>query len=172
LTGENQGYQLCMEVEGIDVLLTGHQHRLIETREINGVAVIQPGTQGTSVGHVEVRVSNDSGSWKVIGKKSSLLSALGYAPDQHILDLIAPYEERVQEWLDQPIGVIEGNMEITDPMETRLRGTPLIEFINKVQMEAAGTEISSTALFDNRSKGFFSVLRCVILYRITFIRIR
>jgi 2',3'-cyclic-nucleotide 2'-phosphodiesterase / 3'-nucleotidase len=156
LSGENQGYQLCMEVEGIDVLLTGHQHRLIENREINGVMVIQPGTQGTSVGHVEVTVRNNNGSWEVVSKKSSLLSAKGYVPDQVVLDLIAPYEEKAQVWLDQPIGVIEGNMEITDPMETRLRDTPLIEFINKVQMDAADTEISSTALFDNRSKGFSS----------------
>lgn len=30
LTGENQGYRMCSEIEGIDVLLTGHQHRSIE----------------------------------------------------------------------------------------------------------------------------------------------
>ncbi|MFE1242630.1 bifunctional metallophosphatase/5'-nucleotidase [Fictibacillus sp. NPDC058756] len=158
LTGENQGYQLCMEVEGIDVLLTGHQHRLIENKEINGVTVIQPGTQGTSVGHVEVTVRNNNGSWEVVSKKSNLLSAKGYDPDQTVLNLITPYEEKAQEWLDQPIGVIEGDMEITDPMETRLKDTPLIEFINKVQLDAAGTEISSTALFDNRSKGFSSLV--------------
>jgi 2',3'-cyclic-nucleotide 2'-phosphodiesterase / 3'-nucleotidase len=156
LTGENQGYQLCVEVEGIDVLLTGHQHRLIENSEINGVTVIQPGTQGTSLGHVELTVRNESGSWEMISKKSSLLSTKRYDPDQQVLDLIAPYEKKAQEWLDQPIGIIEGDMEITDPMETRLRDTALIEFINKVQMDAAGAEISCTALFDNRSKGFSS----------------
>jgi 2',3'-cyclic-nucleotide 2'-phosphodiesterase/3'-nucleotidase len=154
LTGENQGYQLCMEVEGIDVLLTGHQHRLIENCEINGVTVIQPGTQGTAVGHVEVTVKKENDLWKVTQKNSRLLSTKGYEPDEKVINLITPYEEKTQEWLDQPIGFIEGNMEITNPMETRLRDNPLIEFINKVQMDAAGVDISSTALFDNRSKGF------------------
>ncbi|MDR7073931.1 bifunctional metallophosphatase/5'-nucleotidase [Fictibacillus barbaricus] len=156
LTGENQGYQLCMEVEGIDVLLTGHQHRLIEGLEVNGVAVVQPGTQGTAVGHVEVKIKSENSTWKVFEKKSKLLSTKGYEPDKKIMDLIAPYEEKTQTWLDQPIGFIEGNMEITNPMETRLKDSALIEFINKVQMDAAGADISSTALFDNRSKGFGS----------------
>jgi 2',3'-cyclic-nucleotide 2'-phosphodiesterase/3'-nucleotidase len=153
-TGENQGYQLCMEVEGVDVLLTGHQHRLIEDTEINGVTVIQPGAQGTAVGHVEITIRNILGKWEVIDKKSKLLSTQGFDSDKQVLNLIKPYEDEAQEWLDQPIGVIEGNMEIADPMEIRLRDNPMIEFINKVQMDAAGVDISSTALFDNRSKGF------------------
>ncbi len=47
LTGENQGYRLCLEVEGIDILLTGHQHRTISGTQINGVTVVQPGSLGT-----------------------------------------------------------------------------------------------------------------------------
>lgn len=58
--------------------------------------------------------------------------------------------------LDQPIGQVQGNMQIKDPMQTRLHDHPFIEFINKVQMDAAGADISSTALFDDRSKGFSS----------------
>ncbi|MBY6037440.1 bifunctional metallophosphatase/5'-nucleotidase [Fictibacillus nanhaiensis] len=156
LTEENQGYRLCMEVEGIDVLLTGHQHRLIEDKEINGVALIQPGTQGNAVGHVEITVRNRKDRWEITHKKSANLSTKGYDAHEHVLRLISPYEERAQKWLDQPIGVIEGDMEITNSMETRLRDNPLIEFINKVQMDAAGVDISSTALFDNKSKGFSS----------------
>lgn len=32
---------MCTEVEGIDVLITGHQHRSI-AGELNGVTIIQP----------------------------------------------------------------------------------------------------------------------------------
>jgi 2',3'-cyclic-nucleotide 2'-phosphodiesterase / 3'-nucleotidase len=154
LTGENQGYQLCMEVEGIDCLLTGHQHRLIENSLINGVAVIQPGAQGIAVGHVEITMREENDRWYAKDKRTELLSIKGYSADQQTMDLIAPYEEKAQVWLDQPIGNINGDMVITNSMETRLKDSPLIEFINKVQMDAAGVDISSTALFDNKSKGF------------------
>lgn len=154
LTEENQGYQLCMEVEGIDVLLTGHQHRHIEGVEVNGVTVIQSGTQGTRLGLVEIKVRSKSGIWTIVNKESKLLSIEGYEADQQVLDRIDPYEEETQKWLDQPIGQVQGDMEITDSMQTRLHDHPFIEFINKVQMDAAGVDISSTALFDNHSKGF------------------
>ncbi|UUZ80957.1 5'-nucleotidase C-terminal domain-containing protein [Paenibacillus sp. P26] len=43
---------------------------------------------------------------------------------------------------------------MTDPMQVRLKEHPLIEFINRVQMELSGAHISNTALFDNVSPGF------------------
>ena len=42
LTGENEGYAIVTQVEGIDALVTGHQHRVI-AQKVNGVPVIQPG---------------------------------------------------------------------------------------------------------------------------------
>lgn len=153
LTKENQAYQLCMEVEGIDVLVTGHQHRLL-TGEVNFVTIVQPGTQGTELGYVEVKVNGEGDSWEVKDKRARLLSVNDHEPDQQVLNLIQPYEMKTQKWLDQPLGQVDGDMTITDPMLTRLADHPFIEFINKVQMEAAGVDISSTALFDDHSKGF------------------
>ena len=54
LTGENQGYELCMKVNNMDVLLTGHQHRVIENLSVNGVLVLQPGCNGNSIGKVSI----------------------------------------------------------------------------------------------------------------------
>ncbi len=64
------------------------------------------------------------------------------------------YEADTQEWLDQPIGKIEGDMLVRNPLEIRTQDHALIEFINRVQMEIAGVDISNTALFDNQSPGF------------------
>lgn len=154
LTGENQGYQLCMEVEGIDVLLTGHQHRQIAGNKINGVLVVQPGCNGLTLGKVTVTFQKEHSAYHVVEKESELLSVEGVEPDSQVVDTIQTYEEAVQEWLDQPIGHIKGDMTVTDPMAIRLGDNPLIEFINKVQMDAAGVDVSNTALFDNYSPGF------------------
>ncbi|MGV3487936.1 MAG: bifunctional metallophosphatase/5'-nucleotidase, partial [Tuberibacillus sp.] len=153
LTGENQGYQLCMEVEGIDVLLTGHQHRQIAGNQVNGVLVIQPGCNGLKLGKVTVTMQKDKGSYRVSDKQSELLSVDGVEPDGEVIKLIQEFEDAVQVWLDQPIGHIKGDMMVTDPMEIRIKDNPLIEFINRVQMDAAGVDVSNTALFDNQSPG-------------------
>lgn len=154
LTGENQGYQLCLEVPDMDVLLTGHQHRQIAGNTINGVLVVQPGCNGLTLGKVTVSMEKGQYGYVVLDKDSELLSVDGVEADADVAASVQSYEEAVQEWLDQPIGHIKGDMTVMDPMAIRLKDNPLIEFINKVQMDAAGVDVSNTALFDNQSPGF------------------
>jgi 2',3'-cyclic-nucleotide 2'-phosphodiesterase / 3'-nucleotidase len=154
LTGENQGYQICQEVDGIDVLLTGHQHRQIAGNTVNGVIVVQPGHNGISLGKVTLHLEKNENGWKCVNKSSELLSVNGVEADSSLLEKVQAYETDTQEWLDQPIGKIEGDMLVKSPMEIRTKDNPLIEFINRVQMEVAGIDISNTALFDNVSPGF------------------
>lgn len=40
LTGENVGYKICSEIEGIDVLVSGHQHRSFVSK-IKNTLVLQ-----------------------------------------------------------------------------------------------------------------------------------
>lgn len=154
LTGENQGYELCMKVEGIDVLLTGHQHRSIAGKKINGVQIMQPGTQGLILGKVEITMEDSGTGWKVIDKDSTLVSVERVKTDMDIINMVKEYEDKTQVWLDKPIGKIKGDMLVKDPMTIRTKDNELIEFINKVQMEYSGADISNTALFDNYSPGF------------------
>lgn len=154
LTEENQGFALCMEVEGIDVLLTGHQHRQIAGEKVNDVLVLQPGNNGIALGKATIEMKRENGGFQVVRKESELLSPVGVAADQQVLDSIQAYEDEVQKWLDQPIGKMSGDMTVTDPMAIRLKDNALIEFINKVQMDVAGVDVSNTALFDNLATGF------------------
>lgn len=153
ITGENQAYQLCQEVEGIDVLLTGHQHRLLAD-ELNGVTIVQPGNSGACMGQVDLEFTLDRDhKWKCLSKKASLVPVKEWKEDEEILRLILPYEEKTQKWLDQPIGRIQGDMIIKDPFLARIEEHPFIEFINQVQMEASNVDISNTALFSNHAIG-------------------
>lgn len=154
LTGENQGYAMCEQVPGIDVLLTGHQHRPLSGRTIHGVLIVQPGSAGAYLGKVTLTLRREAGRWHVADKRSELLSPQGAAPDERVLAIVQPHETLAQAWLDQPIGRLLGDMRVTDPMRLRLEEHPLIEFINRVQMALSGAPISNTALFDNVSPGF------------------
>ncbi len=154
LTGENQAYEMCQELEGVDILLTGHQHRMIADA-VNGVTVVQPGFNGQALGKVEVQFEKIDGKWAVRNRAAELLKVNDLViADNRILKKVVVYEKATQVWLDQPIGSIVGDMTIHDAREVRLGDHPLIEFINYVQMDASGAEISNTALFDDHSVGF------------------
>ena len=154
LTGENQGYELCMKVKNMDVLLTGHQHRVIENVLLNGVLVLQPGCNGNSIGKVSINLIENSNKWSIVEKKSSTINANASQVDNGILASISNIEVEAQAWLDTPIGLIEGDMSIKDPFNARLKDNAITEFINKIQMDIAKVDISNTAIFDNNSKGF------------------
>ncbi|WP_053373576.1 bifunctional metallophosphatase/5'-nucleotidase [Paenibacillus sp. FJAT-27812] len=154
LTGENQGYAICTELEGIDVLITGHQHRFIAS-ELGGVTVIQPGSNGQAVGKISIAFERGQSGWVIAEKKAALLRLdETIAADSGILALTQEVEERTQNWLDQPIGQVSGDMTISNPLLCRSADHPFIEFMNKVQMDAAGVDVSNAALLNNESEGF------------------
>lgn len=155
LTGENQGFAMCLEVPGIDVLITGHQHRMI-AGEVDGVTVIQPGTGGQALGRITVRLKCEAdGRWSIREKTAELLIPDdGVEADAEVLELVRPLESATQAWLDQPIGRVDGDMTIGSPLACRLADHPFMEFVNRVQMEAAGVDVSNAALLSEESKGF------------------
>lgn len=157
LTGENQGYQICKEIEGIDVLLTGHQHREL-TGYVNDVLVIQPGNNGEMYGEVVLELSKTDDKWIISNKNAELKTFEDIHSDEAILSYLAPLEQSTQEWLDQPIGFIKGDMTISNPLQARLTKHPFIQFIQDVQMEESGAAISVTSLLSNSSTGFPSTV--------------
>lgn len=158
LTGENQGYQMCQEIDGIDLLLTGHQHRHIAAT-INGTFVLQPGSNAQHIGKATVSLKQDLiGKWNIEGIEGEVVSLADETPDIEVLDVVQDSEMETQEWLDQPIGKIEGSMAIEDSFDVRMNEHPMIEWINRVQMDAAGVTISNTSLFNNSSRGLPSLV--------------
>ncbi|MFT4412348.1 bifunctional metallophosphatase/5'-nucleotidase [Fredinandcohnia humi] len=152
-TGENQGYRICQEVEGIDLLLTGHQHRSLVGR-VNGVPIIQPSFNGQAIGKATITLSKNQNTWTISDSTTELLPVQSVEVDTEIEVLVRDYESETQQWLDKPIGKVIGDMTIDDPIKARLQDNALVEFINKVQMSAAQVSISNTALFNNVTKGF------------------
>ncbi len=155
LSGENIGYRLLKEVPGIDVLLTGHQHRLI-SEIVDGVVISQPSNWGKNAGLITLIFDDESGEWKLKDKNIEMLSTAGVDADPEVLAMAGEYEDKVQKWLDIPVGTAIGDFYVFDPLETRMGDSPLIEFVNKVQQHYSGVKISSTALFSNDIKGWKS----------------
>lgn len=153
LTGENEGYAILQETEGIDVLLTGHQHREI-AQKINGVPVVQPGHKGAKIGKVTLTIEKSGNGYTITDSNAELLSVEDMQPDAEMCAHFDSLNEEVEEWLDQPMGRVEGDMTIKDVHEARLKEHPYVEFIQKVQMHFSDTDISGTALFTNNVKGF------------------
>lgn len=152
-SGENVGYEILKRVEEIDVMLTGHEHRTI-SEVVDGVLVSQPSSRASFVGRIELVLENRDDSWQIIDKSVDLVSMAAYDADKALLETLGVYENRVQSWLDQRAGFSVGDFHIGDHFEARLKDNTLIEFINKVQMEASGASISCASILTDEITGW------------------
>ncbi|QFR23394.1 bifunctional metallophosphatase/5'-nucleotidase [Schleiferilactobacillus harbinensis] len=152
LTGENKGYALA-QIPGVDALITGHQHRQL-AGHVHGVPTTQPGYRGEMVGRIDLTLTRENDRWTVTDSDAQLLPTGTAVPQPAITQLMAPVQQTVEDWLDQPLGRVQGDMTIPDPDAARITESPYIEFIQTVQMAATGTDISGTALFNNEGAGF------------------
>jgi len=151
-TGENQGSKMLKEIEGIDLLLSGHQHRTL-AGELFGTLYTQPSLNGQGLGLIDINFTFEDGIWIHSPKNIEILSTEGIVPDQDLLDVIDSYEEKTQIFLDKFIGKMDKDLIINDQLEARLNKHPLVSFMNHVQLEFSTADISSCSL-GNTVSGF------------------
>ncbi len=137
-TGENQGWRMCAEIDGLDLLITGHQHRSL-SGVLNGTAYTQTFDNGRELAVIEL-----DGDTKEI--RTQVLKA-ECEPDEELLELLQDEEDRCQIWLDQPLGRSAVDLVIHDENDARVHKSQLITFLNKVTLEATGAQIAANALF-------------------------
>lgn len=151
--GENVACRLIEEVEGIDALITGHQHRQMQGI-YKDVPYIMPGWRGEALGLIHLCIEGDRpGTYRVACHDVSLLNSGQVNANEEIMMAIAPLAQEVDEWLDQPIGKVKGDMTISDPILARSRMHPYVDFVNRLQMQVAGVDISCTTIFNGQSAG-------------------
>ena len=103
------------------------------------VAYVQPGSKGVRLACVDVDVEDRSAL-------PVLIEVDGEA-DADVLALVAEEDGVCQTWLDQPLGASLVDLSVKDTLEAELEKSQLVTFLNLVQLEATGAELSATAIF-------------------------
>ncbi len=151
-TGENLGHKIIQSVPDLDIILTGHQHRII-CKKKNKTMVTQPGGSAQYLGKVEVDFLFDD-TWKIKNYHAEMLTTEKEVPDESINTLLGDMQRETQTFLDDVIGVVKHNdFKITDGFLARLHKHKVVSFINHVQKTVSQADISVTSL-GNHVTGF------------------
>lgn len=126
---ENASYYLS-KVEGVDAILTGHQHLNFPNAEkpsfpdgngidnkngtINGVPTVMPGSWGNNIGLVDLKIEKVNGKWDVTEGQGSLKpitsGEVTAEPDQAIIDSVKTEHEATIKYMDSPVGELIGDL--------------------------------------------------------------
>lgn len=143
---EHDALKLIDEVPEIDAIFCGHQHRTF-SEVYKGVPLVSPGWRGSHVAELEcVFIESDEGiSLKEI--KPFLIAMKDYAPDEALKNYLVPWLEKVELWLNKPLGYTTDMMQISDVVKACSYNHPYLDFVNTIQLENTGADLSATSLF-------------------------
>lgn len=142
LTGENIGYKLLTEIEGIDVLITGHQHRSFVHR-VNNTLVVQATNELTEF----MELSYEDNEFT-----ANIINSGNYEIDKDFLQDFKETYKDLQNWLDQPIGENSNkDLIVEDLIEAQMNKHPFVSLVNQAQLDITGADISVSSLYDTTS---------------------
>lgn len=130
--GEEHATLHLSTVPGIDVILTGHAHRVLPGKDyegmagvdavagrLNGVPAVMPGFWGSHLGVVDLELTKADAAWSVqraearlapiYRREGSKVISL-VEPDPQVAALIAPAHAQTLRWIEQPVGAVDKNV--------------------------------------------------------------
>ena len=135
-----------------DVIVAAHGHKSIPNQMINGVLVVENKNAGATVSEIHLYLERQwDGKWKVVSRTSENLAIKDYEPDPELTALLAEYDARAKADAVTPIGELRGGdlapaNEIDCLPQAMVQDTPLLDFINEVQMYYTDAQVAATAL--------------------------
>ena len=136
------------QIEGIDVLLTGHTHTDIPPRMISGTLVSQPRARARLLTRIDLELERGADGWRISSWDGRNLPLEGVASDPVLENSMAALHRRVAEALDGPVGEITRGLSVAG---CRLRDCAASDLIHQVQLEASGAELSLSSLLTDRT---------------------
>ena len=146
-TSENIAYRICEEFD-FHILLTGHQHMEIPGHHLHNTYIAQTPPNGTKFLELNLELNEDLS----LDINSSLRN-VELNPNKAMYDKFLSLENQVQQWLDTPVGFLDVELQPSTHIDMAVNGSYLANFINQVQLDASGADISVTS-FANSIKGF------------------
>ncbi len=142
---EDRVWDVAEQVPGIDVIIYGHSHRENAGKVVNGVLLVQPKNWAQSVARVELKLTREGSGWKLADKQSRVVPMdTTVPPDEKILALTRADHERTEAYLNTVVGKVD---EDVSGRTGRLEDNPLVELINRVQMQYGRADVALATLF-------------------------
>lgn len=141
---ENRAVAMAENIEDLDILLTSHQHKLVNT-EVNNCLLIQPGKKGEYFGHISIKKQNDSkGNYNF---NSRLLSTHNLTPDPNYVRLGSVYRKELDYWQQESLCRLEKPVIINDIVtDLCLQRSILVDWLHAVQLQAGSAEVSAISV--------------------------
>ncbi len=144
---EDVVYEVATTNPDLDAIVFGHSHRELPGALVGRVLLVQPKNWGMSLARMDFTFDRrPDRSWALTDKKSRLIPVTDQtAAADDIVSIGKPYEELAERYLDTPVTHSPVDLEAA---LGRVEDTPLVDAVERVQLEYSKADVSFTALFN------------------------
>ncbi|MCH8538247.1 MAG: bifunctional 2',3'-cyclic-nucleotide 2'-phosphodiesterase/3'-nucleotidase [Alkalimonas sp.] len=140
--GAEQAALYLAQVDGVDALLLGHQHRQLPGDDyqgmpgvdadkglIHGVPAVMGGQYGSHLGLIDLTLQRADDGWVVVNQHAELRQ-VGDQRDELLVALLVEEQAQTLAMLNQPLGAIDGDI---DNFFARVQPNTAIQWVNDAQ---------------------------------------
>ncbi|GEM_PF-211215 len=144
-TGDIGDVQLASKVSGINLIIGGHTHTVLDKPTvINNTYIVQTGSYGNNLGRVRLHFETTANSVRLVKLDYKLLPVdKNVEEDSTIASIIKPYNDEVTKKMSEVIGEALVDLDGSRP-NVRIKETNLGDFIADWMREIAGADITIT----------------------------
>ncbi|MEG0069150.1 MAG: 5'-nucleotidase C-terminal domain-containing protein [Cetobacterium sp.] len=146
---------IATAIPEIDVILSGHAHKEISSKNENGVLITAPYKYGQNLSIVDLKFDTDKKS-KLVSKEAKTVSLKGVDNSERVDKIYSPYHEKLREEVNIVIG------ETTNPLvpKDKVKGIPsiyvedtgLATFLHNVMLNYSDAQVVALSLDRDDSK--------------------
>jgi 2',3'-cyclic-nucleotide 2'-phosphodiesterase (5'-nucleotidase family) len=152
---ENFGKNLGNQVAGIDYIILGHHHSILENQHLlnpegKKTGFIMPGSRGSHLGISTLTVNYNKSlkKWQVTDQKSKAVPVLNAKTHLGLNDLLLDAHIKVRGYYNQAIATTGAQWSTAN---ARLEDTPVIDLIQYIQHQKTGAQLSAATAFNTQT---------------------
>lgn len=140
---ENAALRMAREVEGIDVLLTGHQHDRFVRRE-GKTLMLQPGSHGTDIGEVTLTFLTGEDSKEMVSE-GRITDITGQVESAEVVAEVLKIRDRAEAGLGKVLCLCDSRLQLHDWHDLTCSEHPIVEWMHRVQLKESRAQLSAVA---------------------------
>lgn len=145
VASENVAARVAREIPGIDLVVFGHSHREVADTTIAGVLLTQPRNWAGSVSVARLTLRREAGKLRVAAKSARTIPVRGRAEHAAVVAAVDTAHARTVAFINSPIAQ---TAESWSADSSRVKDTPIIDFVLEVMRRNSGADLASTAAFN------------------------
>ena len=140
---ENQAGRIAREVQGVDLVLTGHTHQNIAPRREGNAWISQPGGYGETLTRFDLILEQEGGAWRVAEVSGRNLPMKDVAPDPELVALSETGHRQTMEKLAEVVARVDRPVSAEG---ARTEDTAILDWLHEVQLREGKADLSFASL--------------------------